>query len=326
MTEIIIWIRIILIKKRVTRERPFISREDTNFEREKRMAAHTTLYQDRYNEARRAEDASRIEPERKRLSLKDLDDRKVKESDDYENRLDDYSIDEPVVKPMRTNLREREIPVKPLEYDINIEYDSSPFTYNRSRVDNDAYQRTYYTENAPVFKPTSNVYGHASTIADRYKKKFAEKESELKPSEKTMQYAEKKTDEKVKEFKLLKNETVKSASNARKGLITLYVTIVVVIAVLIATTGMMISTLSRDISGMEQELNQKQNYIATQSAELSKYNDDDYIYAKAKDQGMEENDQKTTIELIPVNLKSEHTGSNNWFDNLCDFLSGVFGS
>lgn len=312
-------------KEGVTRERPFISREDTSFEREKRMAAHTTLYQDRYNENRRLEEAARIEPERKRISLRDLDDRKVKDSDEYNVRSDDFAVQD-VDIPIETNIRSREIPVRSSEYDINREYDSSPYTYNRSRIDNDAYQRTYYTENAPVFKPTSNMYAHATTIADRYKKLFAEKESELKPSEKTMQYAEKKTDEKVKEFKLSKNEAVKSVSNARKGLITLYVTIVVVIAVLIATTGMMISTLSQDISAMEQEISQKQNYIATKSAELSKYNDDDYIYAKAKEQGMNENDQVTTIKLIPVDIKSEPQGGSNWFDKLCDFLSGVFGS
>ena len=310
----------------VTRARPFISREDTDFERKKRMAAHTTLYQDRYDEARRAEEEARIRgQERKRVSLRDLDDTIVKQpSPELDITMDDYSEKEPaMVKPVITADRPRDIQ-KPIEYDFNREYDSSPYTYNRSRIDNDAYQRTYYTENAPVFKPTSNVYGHATTIADRYKKLFAEKENEIKPSEKTMQYAEKKTEQNAKH--LSKSQAVKTASSARKGLITLYVTIVVVIAVLIATTGMMISTLSQDISAMEQQLSEKQNYIATQSAELSKYDDDNYIYSKAKGQGMDDNDQVTKIELIPVNIDSQPEGGDNWFDKLCDFLSGVFGS
>lgn len=315
----------------VARTRPLISGEDTDSEREKRMAAHTRLYQEKYNEARRAQEALKFEPERRRLSLRDLDDRPVKKSEDFDQGFDSFVAKEPVVNPERTVVREREFTrpqqydISNEQYDINREYDSSPYTYNRNRIDNEAYQRTYYT-NAPTFRPTSNVYGHATTIADRYKKLFAEKESELKPSEKTMQYAEKKTAEKAKDFKLSKNEAVKTASNAKKGLITLYVTIVVVIAVLIATTGMMIATLSQDISAMEEELNYKQNYIATQSAELSKYDDDNYIYSKAKDQGMKENDQVNTIELIPVKQQSEPLGGDNWFDNLCDFLSGVFGS
>lgn len=307
------------IKEGVTRARPFISREDTAIERKKRLAAHSTLYEDRYNQARRIEEEQENSRERRRISLRDLDDRP--QSTRYEP--EEFATDEPIHNT-RTTLREREF-IRPSQSDYYHEYDSSPYTYNRNRIDNKAYQDTFITQNAPIYRPTTNVSGYAATIAERYKKQFADRETDLKPSAKTMQYAEKKADEKVKSFKLERKAKTASAQDARKGLITLYVTIVVVIAVLIATTAMMISSLSQDISALESELNQKQTYIAQNNAELSKYNDDNYIYSKAKEQGMQDNQDVYTVELIPVKYQSEPKGDNNWFDSLCDFLSGVFG-
>ncbi|NLC16691.1 MAG: hypothetical protein GX756_02290 [Clostridiales bacterium] len=311
------------LKEGVTRVRPFISREDTAIEREKRIAAHSTLYEDRYNQARRIEQEQESEKERRRISLRDLDDRPQRTRFEPEAHLDDAS--EPMQEAV-IPIKEREFS-KPQYKDYYSEYDSSPYTYNRNRIDNDAYQSTFFTQNAPSYRPTSNVYGLATTIAERYKKRFAERENDLKPSAKTMQYAQKKPDEKIKGFKLIKKGAERAATlEARKGLITLYVTIVVVIAVLIATTAMMISTLSQDISALENELAERQNYIAQTNAELSKYDDDNYIYAKAKEQGMQDNDDIYTVELIPVKYQPEPTGGANWFDALCDFLSGVFGS
>ncbi|HEY8418908.1 MAG TPA: hypothetical protein VIL03_00500 [Clostridia bacterium] len=316
------------LNESVTRARPFISREDTDLEREKRLAAHTALYEERYNQARRMEEEQ--EKERKRISLRDLDDRPKTFSEEPE---DSRTIlrDDKDIPPLRS-FRD----IEPLkkdrdyytpQYDYYREYDSSPYTYNRNRIDNEAYQSTFVTPNAPIYRPSSNVSGYAATIAERYKKQFAERELDLQPSAKTMQYAEKKPDEKVKSFKINKKERTLTAQEAsRKGLLTLYVTIVVVIAVLIATTAMMISNLSKDISALEYEIGQRQNYLALSTAELSKYDDDNYIYAKAKEQGMKDNQDVQTVELIPLKYQSEPKGENNWFDALCDFLSGVFGS
>ncbi|HEY8444420.1 MAG TPA: hypothetical protein VIL24_06460 [Clostridia bacterium] len=324
------------LNESVTRARPFLSREDTDLEREKRLAAHTTLYEDRYNQARRIEEEQENAKERRRISLRDLDDRP-------KPRFDAFSDSEPSRTILRDaerdiekdseglrSFRDIETPKKDFyspQYDYYREYDSSPYTYNRNRIDNEAYQSTFVTQNAPIYRPSANVSGYAATIAERYKKQFAERELDLQPSAKTMQYAEKKPDEKVKSFKINKKERTLTAQEAsRKGLLTLYVTIVVVIAVLIATTAMMISTLSQDISAFEYEISQKQNYIALSNAELSKYDDDNYIYSKAKEQGMKDNQDVQTVELIPVKYQSQPKGQSNWFDALCDFLSGVFGS
>jgi len=311
------------LKEGVTRARPFISREDTTIEREKRMAAHSTLYEDRYNQARRIEQEQESDKERRRISLRDLDDRPQRtrfEPEAYPDEPNEPTQDATVP------IREREF-AKPRYNDYYSEYDSSPYTYNRNRIDNDAYQSTFFTQNASMYRPSTDVQGLATTIAERYKKRFAERENDLKPSAKTMQYAQKKPDEKIKGFKLIKKDRERATTQeARKGLITLYVTIVVVIAVLIATTAMMISNLSQDISALENELAQKQNYIAQTNAELSKYDDDNYIYAKAKEKGMQDNDDIYTVELIPVKYQPEPSGDTNWFDALCDFLSGVFGS
>jgi cell division protein FtsL len=313
-----------------TRARPYISREDTDLEREKRLAAHTALYEERYNQARRMEEEQESARERRRVTLRDLDDRPQRVSEEPE---DSRTIlkDDRDSQPLRS-FRDIEIPKKDRDfyapqYDFYREYESGPYTYNRNRIDNEAYQSTFVTQNAPIYRPSSDVSGYAASIAERYKKQFAERELDLQPSAKTMQYAEKKPDEKVKSFKINKKErTLTDQEASQKGLLTMYITIVVVIAVLIATTAMMISNLSQDISALEYEIAQRQNLIALSSAELSKYDDDNYIYAKAKEQGMQDNQDTYTVELIPLKYQSEPKGGNNWFDALCDFLSGVFGS
>ncbi|HEY8424106.1 MAG TPA: hypothetical protein VIL23_05035 [Clostridia bacterium] len=317
------------IKESVTRPRSFLPREESDLEREKRIAAHITLYADRYNQARKMEEEQENSKERRKISLRDLDDRPQRlRLDSEDGSKADQSFDSSrafkETDDSRTALKDRDFYYP--QYDYYREYESGPYTYNRNRIDNEAYQSTFITPSAPSYRPASNVYGYAATIAERYKKQFADKEIDLKPSAKTMQYAEKKPDEKVKSFQLVKKDKTAVAQDAKKGLITLYVTIVVVIAVLIATTAMMISSLSQDISALENEINKAQNYIALNSAELSKYNDDNYIYAKAKEQGMGENKNVYVLELIPVKYQPEPKGDSNWFDYLCDFLSGVFGS
>lgn len=330
----------------VGRNRPYISKEDTAAEREKRLTAHSMLYANRYAQRQREAEAQRG-AQLKTENLKASDLRSNYRLSDINSNSSDLRMSDlrseasdSRVSTMRPESRqateiyqEERIDEKSLpdeipqtsEFDYNREYDSSPYTYNRNKIDNDAYQRTYYTENAPVFKPTSKVYGNATTIADRYKKLFSEKEQELQPSGKTMQYAENKPNEKVKEFKLEKEASTATRTSAKKGLITLYVTIIVVIAVLIATTGIMISTLSQDINALQAEVNANQSYIATQNAKLSKYDDEDYIFGKAKNQGMDENEQTYFVELIPVDIQAKTNADSNWFDNLCDWLSDVFG-
>lgn len=296
--------------------------EDISSEREKRMAAHTKLYENRY--------ANMSEEERAKKE------RAVYGFDSVaEKNYSDYNTSFSIQSPYQNTNTYQNTHQRPNSYanafnntyDINSEYATNTNAYNRSRstVDNDEYQRTYYSDAAPTYKPTSNMHNYVASIAQNYKEKFAAEQESLLPSEKTMQYAPKDKElGKVKFENFASSEKVVS-KNAKKGIFALYTTIVVVIAILIAATGVMISTLSKDISNLENQIAQKQAIIAEQSAELSKFNDDDYIYVKAKDSGMIENNEKHRVKLIPIAEDTQDRAKANWFDRLTDYIGKALG-
>lgn len=251
---------------------------------------------------------TRDDVERRQAAHSRLYDSRAKRTDE---QVEDAGAE---VADMRTQPI-RQVRTERYEEDNQQVYEDMPYSYNSDRqesVDRHSYYRPAVVDAEP---------GPARNMADRYISKYADSE-DLRPSTKTMQYAAIAPQEEVKVETTVSDTVSKKKPSKALSMVTVYATVFIIIAILIATVGVMISTLIKDVSGLEGQVRAEQNITASQQAQLDNYNDDGYLYSKARELGMDEGNGEKSLKLLEVKQAAD-VKEGNWFDKLCDLLSSI---
>ena len=107
-----------------------------------------------------------------------------------------------------------------------------------------------------------------------------------------------------------------------KALIVVYALVMVVFVAFICANAGAISTLNTEITSLEQTL-------STESAELSTIKNnavtDEQVLNMAQDMGYTHATSSGSYELLKTSEYAGEVVQTNWFEEVCDFVSGVFG-
>lgn len=220
--------------------------------------------------------------------------------------------------------------------------DRAAYTGNQSEDYNSTF--LYTPTNKISFTPTSQYYEQVQSgttyVPPKYNTQQASRHTfeDLAPSGKTMQhYNERERDnmEKFFEQKISNNElfnaqepevntkekkTTRSFSKT-KGMIALYAAVVIVLAILIVTTGTLISRANKAAAAMESNIEQLHSDINEKIGTLSDLSTESVILERAKELGMVKAGKGTSIKQLQLAAAPVYTAGTNWFDRFCDWFS-----
>lgn len=154
--------------------------------------------------------------------------------------------------------------------------------------------------------------------APRKAKKRRERE-DIMPSIRTRKLAQEKDAPQEKE-----TPRAKISAKSKMALI-LYAVAAVVIAAVVIATGLAVNSFNDESARLEQEINVRNEQLASLAGEIALYTDPDYIAAAATGNGMHKTDTPVEVELRPTTRPVTYKGKSNWFDKLCDWLSKIIG-
>lgn len=220
--------------------------------------------------------------------------------------------------------------------------DRAVYTGNQSEDYNSTF--LYAPANKISFTPTSQYYEQVQSgttyAPPKYNTQQASRHTfeDLAPSGKTMQhYDERERDnmEKFFEQKISNNDLfhaqepeadVKQKKTTRsfsktKGMIALYAAVVIVLAILIVTTGTLISRANKDAAAIEGNISQLSGDISNKIDTLADLSTESVIMERAKELGMVKAGSGTSVKQLKLSAAPVYIAGTNWFDRLCDFFS-----
>ncbi len=110
-----------------------------------------------------------------------------------------------------------------------------------------------------------------------------------------------------------------------KVILGVYLTIILLLSALVLATGILLSSAGSRVDDLEDELSQKTAAFNTLRGEIDVLSDESNIADRAVGGGMVAIESAKEYDLLPLTDASTYPATTNWFDSVCDWLSGVFG-
>lgn len=133
----------------------------------------------------------------------------------------------------------------------------------------------------------------------------------------------KKYDETAEVEQTVKEERV-SASTRTKVILSIYLAIVVILAAVVIGTGIAVSNSAGTVSALESQVLAKNEAILAQQQNLNILSDETYITGRGVELNMGKIKNATTVSLTGGVGKKTYAARTNWFDGVCDWISGLF--
>ncbi len=111
-----------------------------------------------------------------------------------------------------------------------------------------------------------------------------------------------------------------------KVMVALYALFVTVLLVAIIISGVMVSNASKRVSALSSQAEQQQEVIADQNTQLKVLENESVIRSEAEKLGFVDGGEEITqIKTVEFQEPTTYAPVTNWFDKICDWLSGLFG-
>ena len=128
-----------------------------------------------------------------------------------------------------------------------------------------------------------------------------------------------------KERKPVEQKEVTAISVRNKVMLGVYLMVALVLSVIVAATGIIIGNRSSELASVEGEIKTATAILNVQEAEIADLMSDASVLERAELSGMIKPENVTEVPLIPMNNATGYVESSNFFDRVCDWVSGVFG-
>lgn len=117
----------------------------------------------------------------------------------------------------------------------------------------------------------------------------------------------------------------KKLDKRTKILLGVYLSIIVLLSAFVLTTGILLTSSGTRVNELQSELAAKMAVYNEQIGQIEVLSDEANIEGRALGNGMQRVESSEEIELLPMGDAQTYEGNTNWFDSVCDWLSGVFG-
>ena len=128
-----------------------------------------------------------------------------------------------------------------------------------------------------------------------------------------------------KERKPVEQKEITAITMRNKVMLGVYLMIAVVLAVIVAATGIIIGDRSAELASVEGDIKTATVVLNLQEAEIEELMSDASVLERAEMSGMIKPEDITEVPLIPMDNATGYAQSSNFFDSVCDWISGAFG-
>ena len=128
-----------------------------------------------------------------------------------------------------------------------------------------------------------------------------------------------------KERKPVEQKEITAITMRNKVMLGVYLMIAVVLAVIVAATGIIIGDRSAELASVEGDIKTATVVLNLQEAEIEELMSDASVLERAEMSGMIKPEDVTEVPLIPMDNATGYAQSSNFFDSVCDWISGAFG-